>query len=120
MKESHEALFTEHGLRKKTNSLPCFLNETEPSNETPAYPLSPQTGTHVFPPNVTQHNEIEPSSEMSSNEKLDDKTDTKPSNETSSKPNQAEEKISRKVRESEHVTLIFCLAQTMFLNFVCY
>ncbi|CAN6821114.1 unnamed protein product [Brassica oleracea] len=57
---------------------------------------------------------------MSSNEKLDDKTDTKPSNETSSKPNQAEEKISRKVRESEHVTLIFCLAQTMFLNFVCY
>ncbi|CAN6813761.1 unnamed protein product [Brassica oleracea] len=47
---------------------------------------------------------------MSSNEKLDDKTDTKPSNETSSKPNQAEEKISRKVRESEHVTLIFCLA----------
>ncbi|KAF2612577.1 hypothetical protein F2Q70_00010526 [Brassica cretica] len=83
---------------------------SEPSNETPAYPLSPQTGTHVFPPNVTQHNGIEPSSETPSNEKLDDETDTKPSNETPSKLNQAEEKISRKVRESEHVTLIFCLA----------
>ncbi|WZZ31287.1 hypothetical protein YC2023_014688 [Brassica napus] len=96
------------------DSFPDFLqNETEPPNETLAFPLSPQSGTQVFSPKVTEHIyaqilKTEPSNATLSSplspqtetqvfpHNVTQHTDKEPSNKTPSKPNQAEEKISRK------------------------